>query len=191
MSNLFDSRRESLPTKSHRTRSCHVKLAMTIDSFIRYGSLWTLILGVVSLLFAVRNYRRQVNAQIFFEIANRYHNMLQTFPMNEWMSRLNPSDEAPLSTPELTASVLRYFAIVHFAFILHQLRYLSKDLWKILQAEHRRTLATPLFVREWSALRTEFSFFPTFLSYVDTVQRPPAWVGPELASVKAESIFPQ
>jgi hypothetical protein len=38
---------------------------MTLESFIRYGSLWTLILGALSLAFVVRNYRRQVNAQIF------------------------------------------------------------------------------------------------------------------------------
>jgi len=50
---------------------------MTLESFIRYGSLWTLILGVLSLAFAVRNYRRQVNAQIFFEIAGRYHEILR------------------------------------------------------------------------------------------------------------------
>src|SRR5947209_7676741 len=134
---------------------------MTLDSFIRYGSLWTLILGVLSLAFAVRNYRRQVNAQIFFEVAGRYHDMLRSFPVQEWISRLNPKDEVPMS-PELTSGVLRYLAIVHFAFVLHELRYLSKDLWKLLQAEHYRTLATPLFVREWNTLRVEFSFFLLF-----------------------------
>ena len=49
---------------------------MTLDSFIRYGSLWTLVLGMLSLGFAIRSYRRQVNIQIFFEIARRYHDML-------------------------------------------------------------------------------------------------------------------
>jgi hypothetical protein len=143
---------------------------VTLDSFIRYGSLWTLILGMLSLGFAVRSYRRQTNAQIFFEIASRYHGMLQSFPVHEW-TRLNPKDELPESTTELKAGVLRYVAIVHFAFTLHDLRYLSKDLWKILQAEHHRTLATPLFVREWRTLRIEFTVFPAFISYVDTVQR--------------------
>jgi hypothetical protein len=102
--------------------------------------------------FAVRNYRRQVNAQIFFEIAGRYQDMLRSFPLQEWISRLNPGAEVPIS-PELTSGVLRYLAIVHFAFILHEFRYLSKDLWKLLQAEHYRTLATPLFVREWTRAR--------------------------------------
>jgi hypothetical protein len=99
---------------------------MTLDSFIRYGSLWTLILGVLSLAFAVRNYRRQVNAQIFVEIAGRYQDLLQSFPVQQWVTRLNSKEELPMSTPEVTSGVLRYMATVHFAFILHDLRYLSK-----------------------------------------------------------------
>jgi hypothetical protein len=157
---------------------------MTLESFIRYGSLWTLILGVVSLAFAVRNYRRQVNAQIFFEIASRYHDMLRSFPFQEWITRLNPKDELPMSTPEVTSGVLRYLATVHFGFVLHELRYLSKDLWKLLQAEHYRTLGTPLFVREWNILRVEFSFFPTFLAYVDSIQRGPARLNPDSAILR-------
>jgi hypothetical protein len=145
---------------------------MTIELFLRYGSLWTLILGVLSLGFAIRSYRRQTNTQIFFEIAGRYHGMLQSFPIHEW-ARLNSTNQAPSSSTELTAGVLRYLAIVHFAFILHDLHYLSKDLWKILQAEHHRTLATPLFVREWGTLRIEFNLFPKFLSYVDSIQHGP------------------
>ncbi|HEX4165933.1 MAG TPA: hypothetical protein VHZ55_10715 [Bryobacteraceae bacterium] len=145
---------------------------MTIESFIRYGSLWTLILGVLSLGFAVRSYRRQTNTQIFFEIAGRYHGMLQSLPIHAW-TRLNPKDQLPESTAELTAGVLRYLAIVHYAFILRDLRYLSKDLWKILQAEHHRTLATRLFVREWGNLRIEFDLFPEFLRYVDSIQHGP------------------
>lgn len=144
---------------------------MTFDSFIRYGSLWTLLLGVFSLAFAIRSYRRQVNAQILFEVASRYHDMLQSFPVYEWSIRLKPKHELPESTAELKVGVLRYLVIVHFAFILHELRYISKDLWKILQAEHHRTLTSPLFVREWPALRTEFNYFPSFITYVDSNQR--------------------
>jgi hypothetical protein len=144
---------------------------MTFDTFLRYGSLWTLVLGVLSLAFAVRSYRRQVNAQIFFEIAGRYHDMLQSFPVGEWKTRFNSVGEVPAPTAELTSSVLRYLAIVHFAFVLHELRYLSKDLWRILQAEHHRTLSTALFRREWPSVRYEFELFPGFLVYVDSVQR--------------------
>src|SRR3954453_18679011 len=152
---------------------------MTLDAFIRYGSLWTLMLGVLSLLFAIRNFRRQVNAQVFFEIANRYHEMLQSFPVHDWVARLNPEQPLPQSSAELKAGVIRYLATVHFAFVLHELRYLSKDLWKILQSEHHRTLATPLFVREWSAVRNEFVLFPTFLNYVEFIQGSSILVSPD------------
>jgi hypothetical protein len=129
------------------------------------------LFGVVNLGFAVRNYRRQVNAQIFFEIAGRYHGMLQAFPVREWTTRFSPEGKLPEPSTELTSGVLRYLAIVHFAFILRELHYLSKDLWTILQAEHHRTLAAPLFVREWPSLRAEFALFPKFLSYVDSIQQ--------------------
>src|SRR5260370_3224710 len=155
---------------------------MTLELFIRYGSLWTLILGVVSLGFAVRSYRRQVNAQIFFEIAGRYHGLLQSFPVHEWTGP-NPK-KVPESSAELSSGVLRYLAIVHFAFVLHDLHYLSKDLWRILQAEHHRTLTTPLFVREWSALRIEFSLFPNFLTYVDSIQRGRTRISPDLGTAR-------
>ncbi|HEX4229292.1 MAG TPA: hypothetical protein VHZ07_11530 [Bryobacteraceae bacterium] len=143
---------------------------MTLDAFLRYASIWTLILGILSLAFAVRNYRRQVNAQIFFEIARRYHEMLQSLPVREWSLQLRSSRELPEVTPELTASVFRYLAIVHFAFVLHELRYLSRDLWRILQAEHHRTLTTPLFRREWVTVRFDFDLFSKFQSYVDGLQ---------------------
>jgi hypothetical protein len=155
---------------------------MTIELFVRYGSLWTLVLGVLSLGFAIRSYRRQVNAQIFFEIAGRYHGLLQSFPVHQWTGR-DSKGQVPEPSAELTAGVLRYLAIVHFAFILHDLRYLTNDLWKILQAEHHRTLVTPLFVREWGILRIEFNLFPKFLSYVDSIQRKPSGLNGGLGTV--------
>ena len=153
---------------------------MTLDTFIRYGSLWTLVLGVFSLLFAIRSYRRQVNAQIFFEIAKRYHDMLQVFPVQDWALRLHPQEKLPEPTTELQSGALRYFAMVHFAFVLHELGYLSKKLWRILQLEHRRTLTSPLFIREWCGVRREFNLFPKFVSYIDSLQNEATLVNPDL-----------
>jgi hypothetical protein len=143
---------------------------MTFEYFIRYGSLWTLILGVLSLAFAIRNYRRQVNAQVFFEIAGRYDEMLQAIPINSWLARHDAEGRLPESCPETTTSALRYLAIVHFAFVLHELHYLSRDLWTILKAEHQRTVGSALFVREWQQLRAEFAMFPPFVTYIDSIQ---------------------
>jgi hypothetical protein len=57
-----------------------------------------------------------------------------------WASRLSPQEKLPEPTKELQAGVLRYFAIIHVPFILHELAYLSKDPWRMLLAEHRRAL---------------------------------------------------
>ena len=130
----------------------------------------------------MRSYRRQVNAQIFFEIAKRYQEMLEVFPVQDWTTRLNPEQPLPESSAELKAGVLRYFATVHFAFTLHELRYLSKDLWRMLQTEHRRTLTSPLFVREWLSIRAEFELFPGFSTYVESLQASAILVGPDSAS---------
>jgi hypothetical protein len=153
---------------------------LTFDTFIRYGSLWTLVLGVFSLLFAIRSYRRQVNAQIFFEIAKRYHDMLERFPIQDWTLRMHPKEKLPEPTAELQSGALRYFAMVHFAFVLHELGYLSKKLWRILQLEHRRTLTSPLFIREWCGVRREFNLFPKFVSYIDSLQTEATVIDPNL-----------
>ena len=59
-----------------------------------------------------------------------------------------------------------------------------KDLWKLLQAEHCRTLTAPLFMREWNTFRVEFSFFPAFLAYVDSIQRGPTRLNPDAAILR-------
>jgi hypothetical protein len=77
----------------------------------------------------------------------------------------SPQTEEP--SPEFRASILRYLFIVHFSYVLLELGYLDRDLWKILHAEHRRTLKTPGVLREWQTLKGEFDTFPNFVRYVD------------------------
>src|ERR1700761_3944214 len=139
---------------------------MNLDSLLHYSSLWALVISVLGLLFAVRSYKRQVRAQIFFQVSDRYHNLLNSSPMLilEVRKESPPNEE---SSPEFRASILRYLFIVHFSYVLLELGYLDKDLWKILHAEHRRTLKTPGVLREWQMLKGEFDTFPNFVRYVD------------------------
>jgi hypothetical protein len=141
---------------------------MNIDSFLHYSSLWALVISLLGLLFAVRSYKRQVRAQIFFQVSDRYHNLLNSAPMLILEVRKTGSQtEEP--SPEFRASILRYLFIVHFSYVLLELGYLDKDLWKILHAEHRRTLTTPGVLREWQILKGEFETFPNFIRYVDRI----------------------
>lgn len=139
---------------------------MNLDSFLHYSSLWALVLSLIGLLFAVRSYKRQVRAQIFFQVSDRYHNLLSSSPtLILEVRKKSPPTEEP--SPEYRASILRYLFIVHFSYVLLELGYLDRDLWKILHAEHRWTLTTPGMLREWQMLKDEFETFPNFIRYVD------------------------
>ena len=141
----------------------------TIQSIVNYGTLFTLILGVCSLVLGTIIYRRQMNAQVFFEIASGYRDLQQTFPQIV-RDRLCPGQSLPEPSEEVTVYVLRYLLNAFFAFTLHKRKYLSNDLWMILQMEHQRTFSTPLFAREWSVVKSEFEIYPHFTAYVDSLR---------------------
>ena len=141
----------------------------TIQSIVNYGTLFTLILGVCSLVLGTIIYRRQMNAQIFFEIASGYRDLQQGFPQ-VLRARLCPSQALPPPSEEVTVYVLRYLLNAFFAFTLHRQKYLSNDLWMILQMEHQRTFSTPLFAREWNLVKAEFEIYPRFIAYVDSLR---------------------
>jgi hypothetical protein len=142
------------------------KRLVTLDSFVHYSSLGALAISLIGLLFAVRSYRQQVRVQILFQISDRYHNLLNSSPMLILEMR-KESPQTEESSPEFRASILRYLFIVHFSHVLLELGYLDRDLWKILHAEHRRTLTRPGVLREWHMLKGEFDTFPNFIRYVD------------------------
>lgn len=139
---------------------------MKLDYFLHYSSLWALVISLTGLIFAVRSYRRQVKAQILFQISERYHNLLNSSPTLILDVR-KESPQTEESSPEFRACILRYLFIVHFSYVLLELGYLDRDLWKILHAEHRRTLTRPGVLREWHELKAEFDTFPNFIHYVD------------------------
>jgi hypothetical protein len=114
----------------------------------------------------MRSYRRQVRVQILFQLSDRYHNLLNSAPLLILdMRRESPESAEP--TPEFRASILRYLFIVHFSHMLLELRYIDRDLWRILHAEHSRTLTRPGVLREWQTLKGEFHNFPNFIRYID------------------------
>jgi hypothetical protein len=43
--------------------------------------------------------------------------------------------------------------------------------WKIWEVELKRTISSPLYIREWQKLRKEFESCPEFLSFVEQVQK--------------------
>jgi hypothetical protein len=139
----------------------------------------TLILAAFTgagIVVAIRVYRRQCNVQVFLEYTKRYTEIMNMFPVEGRKARLHSFGEAPRESEELSLAVLRYLNLCSEEFHLCKKKYLSRDVWKIWEAELKQALASTLVRREWTKLRKEFESYPEFVKYVDKAQAetPPA-----------------
>ena len=144
---------------------------VTLEPVVQIATLGTLVTGLVSLVVWTRIYRRQVNAQILIEITTRYAGVFQSFPAQLWLAQLDPDQPLPERRAEFTVRAFQYSTIVVFAYLLHERRFLTDDVWAILQAEHRDTVASPWFAREWNVIKGQFEMYPNFISYVERLSR--------------------
>jgi hypothetical protein len=85
----------------------------------------------------------------------------------------SPWSDQPLPErrAEFTVRAFQYSTIVVFTYLLDERRFLTKDVSAILQAEHRQTVASPWFVREWNVMKGQFEMYPNFIGYVGRLLR--------------------
>lgn len=140
---------------------------MSTQVLVQYATLVSLGVGVLGLATAVLIHRQQVTTQIFLELSARYDALLNTSPVGLWTS---PEGQLPAATGELTISVLRYFSLVSFSYFLFQRRSIPKKMWELMLPSFERTLRSPLLLREWRTVRSEFESFPDFLAFVTSIQ---------------------
>ncbi len=125
----------------------------------------------ISFVLGIYVYRRKTNTQVFLEFTRRYDEVMRSFPVDARRARLHSGGEPPAVSDEISDAALRYLNLCSEEFYLWKRRYLSGDIWRIWESELKRTLASPLYRREWTRLRDEFSSFPEFAAYVEEVQR--------------------
>jgi len=140
---------------------------MSTQVVVQYATLVSLGVGVLGLATAVLIHRQQVTTQIFLELSARYDALLHSFPVGVWTSA---EGQLPASTDGLTTSVLRYCSLVSFGYFLFQRRSIPKKMWELMLPSFERTLRSPLFLREWRTVRSEFESFPDFLAFVTSIQ---------------------
>jgi hypothetical protein len=126
----------------------------------------TVVTGFVSLVVFARIYGKQVNAQVVIELFARYATMHQAFPAQLRVAMFG-SDRSLPEREEFTACALQYAMIVSFAYHLHERRYITNDIWVILEAEHQQTISRPWFAREWNTVQGQFAMFRSFVAYVE------------------------
>ncbi len=125
--------------------------------------------GLIGVIYAVSNYRRQLHTQIFMKYTERYEQILDRFPDNALAARFD-TQMIPPQSPQLSLCVLKYLNLCSEEFYLRARCYLPEDLWGIWEGDLKRIIASPLFQREWIHLRGEFLSHPQFLDYVEHVQ---------------------
>lgn len=154
---------------------------MTTDQILAYATLLLAVFTAASLIIAVFVYYRQCNAQVFLEYTKRYSEIMNRFPPEALKARLNLLATPPEKSDELSLAILRYLNLCAEEFYLCKQKYLSSHVWGIWESELKRTLSSPLFIREWKELREEFRSYPEFLEYVERVQSERAATSSSLA----------
>jgi hypothetical protein len=110
--------------------------------------------------------RKQWNVDVFITYSERHETVINAFPDNAFFDRFDV-DRLPPTSPELTSAVRKYLHVIADVHYLFQQGYLDNSIWQIWQADLRRTLNSPLFVREWDALKLELQSFTAFLEFVE------------------------
>ena len=149
---------------------------MTIAHVIQFTTLFSLLMGGLGVVVAVLNHREQVKTQIFLAMSAQYEELLKNSSAEFWLS-VPPSAELPERTDNLTMSMLRFCTLVSLTYLLFREHRIPKRMWELMLRSAERRFRSPLFMREWEHLRTEFESFPEFVSLVSSVHRMPTHIG--------------
>ena len=119
---------------------------------------------------AVLNHREQVKTQIFLAMSAQYDELLKNSSAEFWLSVPLDTELPEQRTDDLTISMLRFCTLVSLTYLLFCERRIPKPMWELMLRSAERRFRSPLFVREWEHLRTEFESFPEFVTLVASVQ---------------------
>ncbi len=113
--------------------------------------------------------RKQWNVDVFTTYSQRHEDLIHGFPDHAFFDRFDAAKLPPRSI-ELTIATRKYLNLICDVHYLFQQGYLNNSIWQIWQADLRRTLNSPLIVREWTDLESEFQSFTAFLAFMENIR---------------------
>jgi hypothetical protein len=137
--------------------------------WVSLGQFGTLLIGSLGIGVALLNQRRQLSAQMFIEFSRRFEDLLRLFPTEAWLANRNPTQPLPPSSQELTDCTLYCVQFIADVYYLRKTGYIPKSLWVLWEREITRTLNGPVFEREWTKIRSEFSHDSEFIHFLSTL----------------------
>ena len=118
---------------------------------------------------AVVIHREQVKTEIFLALSSRYDQLLQSASTDFWLG--TPIGTVlPVRSDCVAILALRFCTLVSLGYYLFREHRIPKRMWLLLLSSAERRIRSPLFVREWEHLRSEFESFPEFVELVTSVQ---------------------
>ena len=142
---------------------------MSTGSILQYATLLSLLFGGISVAVAVVIHRDQVKTEIFLALSARYDELLRGASTDFWVG-ISPDPVLPERSGNLSIMALRFCTLVSLGYYLFLEHRISKRMWLLLLNSAERRIRSPLFVREWEHLRSEFESFPEFVALVASVQ---------------------
>ena len=143
---------------------------MNVQHIIQYATLFSVLVGSLGLAVAFLIHREQVKTQIFLALSARYDELLHSSSAGVWLSIPQADTTLAERSHELTISALRFCTLVSLTYFLFLDRHIPKRMWHLMLRTAERRMRTPVFVREWEHLRSEFESFPEFVEFVTSVQ---------------------
>jgi hypothetical protein len=141
----------------------HIKLALKCVTAA--GTIGTFL----TLIFTIRNVRRQINVDILMKYTERYEHILDKFPQDALFGRFD-SQALPPQSKQLTLCLLKYLNLCSEEYYLWKNGYLAKTVWAVWEGDLKRMIAIPLLQREWPDLRAEYLSHQDFMEYVERIQ---------------------
>ena len=145
---------------------------MDLNRALQFATLLTLIAAICSVFVAVFTHCRQTNASIYLELTERLQKFYQSVPAGLREAHLSGASPVEASDPSITFALFDFLHLAQSAFTLHETGFLSGKLWLAVKGEMERGLKLPIIVRQWPHLQSEFQSRPSFVRYVERVQRP-------------------
>jgi hypothetical protein len=143
---------------------------MNVQHIIQFATLFSLLVGSLGLGVAFLIHREQVKTQIFLALSARYDELMHSSSAGVWLSIPHEGTMLAERSHELTISALRFYTLVSLTYFLFLDRRVPKRMWHLMLRAAERRMRSPLFLREWKHLRSEFESFPEFVELVTSVQ---------------------
>jgi hypothetical protein len=148
-------------------------ITVNAGKIIQYATLFSVLMGGLGLVVAVIIHRVQVKTQIFLALYTQYDELLKSSSSRFWLN-LTPGTKLPERTEDVMISMMRFCTLVSLTYLLFREHRIPKRMWELMLRSAERRFRSPIFMREWEHLRSEFEPFPEFVSLVTSVHRMPA-----------------